>query len=305
MSMPHVLLRPVLCMLLLVASGTAMAQRAEFVDTPFGKVPKECHLQHPKGTTLSLIPNGLRATHSDGTVKDYASSTKCLEFAKTLKSRRRSATASLPSGSSPIVDGWFNYASWLAPATIGKFTATYTLPAPPANPGKQTVFYYIGLEDLQASSPTILQPVMTYYENAWSLVAWNCCPSGVANQSTPIFNMQTGDTISAEILMSQASPVTYTVSGNWMGNVTSLSDQTGSPSYNWPNVTLEIQNLNTCDQFMTGPFTFSQLVVSDTNMIPLTPQWGLYPSSGATTCNGNLVVNTGSSTITIQENISQ
>lgn len=278
----------------LVPGGPAMAQREAFVDTPFGKVPKECHLQHPAGTTLKIIENGVRATHTDGTVKDYISSAKCLEFAKTYKSRRA------PSSSPPISNGWFNYAGWLAPANIGNFSATYTLPQPPANPGSQTIYYYIGLQDIDSASPTILQPVASYFRSAWSLTSWNCCPSGTANQGNVVTGMQSGDTVTAAIYQISTSPTTYAIQGIWSGNVTSLNAEAGTANYNWPNVTLEIDNLDTCDQFMTGPFTFGQLSMNDIKGNSLTPSWGVTPSGG-TACNGKLTVN--GTTITIQQNI--
>lgn len=279
-------------------AGPSSAQDEE-VDTPFGKVPRECYHQHPAGTTLSRIPNGVHAVHVDGTTKDYISSEKCLAFGRSFKGRRAAA-----SGSSPISNGWFNYAGWVAPQTVGQFTATYTLPNVPANPGSQTLYYYIGIEDLDSSPLVILQPVIAYSQGAsggWSLTSWNCCASGQVNSGNTVTGMAAGDTIQASIMQISQSPSTYAIDGTWNGSTASLNVVVGAEAFNWPNVTLEIKNVTTCDQFATGPFTFSQLYLASSTYMTLQPNWGVEPSGGTTACNGQLTQN--GPTITIQQNL--
>jgi hypothetical protein len=129
-------LRIASCLFLCLTAALAIAVPAmaqdEYVDTPFGMVPRECYRQHPAGTTLSGIPNGVRSRHADGTIRDYVSSERCLAFGRSFKPSRPK-TAAAPS----IPSGWFNYASWQAPQQVGQFTATYTLPGLPASQGAQ------------------------------------------------------------------------------------------------------------------------------------------------------------------------
>lgn len=287
----------VLCLLAGVAPAAPSMAQEQLVDTPFGKVPRECHLTHPSGTTLSKIPGGVRALHPDGTTKDHVSPAKCRTFDRHLKERRAKA------GSPPIANGWFNYAGWLAPQSIGQFTASYTLPQLPADPGPQVIYYYIGVEDLAASE--ILQPVLSYAQGAsggYSLFAVSCCVEGLSNQSLPVTGMGPGDTVTVSILQSNPSPATYSISGSWQGQGTAVNVVVGSGTYNWPDVALEVYNISQCSQFLTGPFTFSQLYLADVNHNTLTPNWGVTPSGGATACNGMLTVD--GQTITIQQNLS-
>ena len=69
----------------------------------------------------------------------------------------------------------------------------------------------------------------------------------------------------------------------------------------WPNVTLEAYNVLACNQFMVGPFTFSQLAMTGVDGQRMTPRWAISPPSNPAPCNTKLLVN--GSTITIQENI--
>jgi hypothetical protein len=273
----------------------AMAQDA-YVDTPFGKVPKECYWQHPSGTTLSRIANGVRARHADGTTRDYVSSERCLAFGRSFKPRQpdTAVPAAYPN------NHWFNFAAWLSPQNVGRFTATYSLPGFPASPGPQILFYFIGLEDIDSVPVAILQPVLRYADGAYSLSSWNCCPSGQSHQGNIVTGMKPGDMISTSITRISQSPSIYSINGVWAGKTADLTVQVDdSEAFIWPNVTLEIFHMTTCSQFPTGPFVFGQLYLADVNDQPLTPTWRLEPSGGTTPC-GRLGVN--GPTITIEQN---
>lgn len=270
--------------------------RDALVETPFGKVPRECYAQCPSGTVLSAIAGGLRARRPDGTTTDLLGSARCSAVAQRLKARRARPAVAAP----PIYNGWFNYAAWLALQGIGQFYATYTLPQLPAQPGSQELYYYIGLEDGQDPESPILQPVVGYNQGdsgGYFLAAYVVSPSGVLCQSTPVTGMGPGDTVSVSIEQSSTSPSTYLVYGAWQGQSTQLSWVTGSDVQNSPYVTFENYGVTSCSQFLTGPFTFSGLYLADLNNNMLTPQWQVTP---APSCNGQLTWS--GDVITIEQN---
>jgi hypothetical protein len=274
--------------------------RDDYVDTPFGRVPRECYRQHPAGTTLRQIANGVQALHADGTTRDYVSTERCIALGKTL-GRRQEAV-----GTFPVANGWFNYASWTSPQNVGTFTATYQLPNLPKIAAAQHVYYFIGVQSFQtATGPeTILQPVIGYNQiggKGWTLSSWNCCPSGQVHQGNVVTGMGPQDIITASVAQTIQSPPTYAISGVWGGQTASLNVVTNGEVLTWPNVTLEAYNVLACNQFMVGPFTFSQLAMTGVNGQRMTPRWAISPPSNPAPCNTKLLVN--GSTITIQENI--
>lgn len=286
--------------LVLALPGPARAAD-DLVRTPFGLVHKDCLVQHSAGTTLKTIENGVRATAADGTVVDHITSDKCRQFMKSFVPRHPGDF----SQSNPISNGWFNYTGWYPPRPIGEFTGTYTMPGLPSSPGYQNVYYFIGTQDNASTPLTILQPVIGYNQiggSGWTLSSWNCCPSGQVHQGNVVSGMGPGDTISGSIKQISSSPSTYKIVGTWNGQDADLSVEVGQEVFNWADVTLEAYNVYDCDQFMNGPFVFSDLVVKDTSGNVMAPDWTLYPSpDGTTACNGKIAVS--GSTVSIQENI--
>jgi hypothetical protein len=267
----------------------------DFVNTPFGKVPRECFSQHPRGTTASAIPNGVRIRLADGTTKDYVSSERCVSFVRSLRSRKAK-----PGMTPTIPSGWFNYAAWYAPQGIGTFAATYTLPQLPAQAGNQDLYYYIGLENGADPNSPILQPVLGYDQSAsggYTLTSFVVGPSGPVMQGPVVTGMGPDATVNVSIVQTAAS--TYSVNASWQGQKSDIS--WNGEVLNSPYVTLEIDYVNACNQFLTGAFAFGNLSLTDLNGNSLTPSWAVEPSGG-TVCNGNLAVN--GSTITIQQNLS-
>ncbi|MBY0320220.1 MAG: hypothetical protein K2X72_15965 [Reyranella sp.] len=291
------------CLFLCLSAALAIAVPAmaqdEYVDTPFGKVPKECYRQHPAGTTLSQITNGVRARHADGTTRDYVSSEKCLAFGRTFKPNRlKSAMAP------PVSEHWFDLAGWQAPQQVGQFTATYTLPGLPASQGAQKLDYYIGLQDTDSLPAAILQPVLEYLNGVYSLSSWNCCPSGQVNQGNIVTGMQPGDTISASIMQTQQSPPTYAINGVWKGQTADLTVDVGSENFVLTFVGLETYYVAACDQFLIGQFVFSPLYMANVNNQELIPTWGVNPANG-TSCNNQVTVNGPGITIELNGSSSQ
>ena len=271
-------------------TGQDVSTTGQDVPTPFGVVPQACVHQHPQGTQLENTEDGVKATHPDSTTTDHPAQPEC-EAQDSIN----------------ISQEWFNYAGWVPPQLVAKFTGTYVVPETPTNTSNQTLFYFIGIEDRSQSSPlTILQPVLAYNyprHPGWSLSSWNCCPHGQRHQSHFLTGIQPGDTIVATIekLSGTSDTTPYTITGEWKGQQTSLTVDTGAEAFNWADVTLEVIKIDACDEFAVGPMTFSNLTIVGMDGSIMTPHWELSPGGGATRCNGQLTVD--GSTITIQENI--
>ena len=107
--------------------------------------------------------------------------------------------------------------------------------------------------------------------------------------------MQPGDEITTSMTKSGN---TWTVTGSWNGQETTLSVNTGTEFFNWPNATLEVYNIDNCNQFAAGPMTISAMEMLDTNGGPIDMTWQV--SGNGVACNTTLNVE-NPQTITIQE----
>ena len=250
----------------------------KIVNTPFGKFPAEHVHEHPTGSTVhhDETQEIVRVTLPDGSTKHYEPNPDFIP----------------PEPQPPITinDGWFNYTGWYPPQNVGKFTATYIVPNTPTNIGNQILYYFIGVQDNSSSPLTILQPVLAFqgWATGWNLASWNCCPQGQVHHTNFITGLQPGDTVTASI--EKTGPQEYTIDGTWQGQTASLRINTGAELFNWADVTLEVYNISSCDQFAVGPMKFLDLSLTGVDGTPLVPSWTLYPSGGATSCDGGLTI---------------
>ena len=295
--MKNILISTSLAAGLLAFSTASFAE--EMVRTPFGEFPKECVHEHPHGTTIEEVKEGLKATHTDGTVKIIPHNPKCDSFHKNMKKQNAAINrAELNSNITPISWEWFNYTSWTAPDTMTNYTATYTVPDTPTNVKNQTLFYFIGIQDNTSPTVSIIQPVLGFENQQWNISSWNCCLAGQVHFSPFIYGMNSGDTISG--IINATSSSTYSIQTIWNSQPTTLNTTVGSAPFTWANATLEVYSINTCDEFSSGPMVFSNIQMSDANGT-LSPNWTLNPAGGTTECSGQLTVNGNS--IIVQQNI--
>jgi len=193
------------------------------------------------------------------------------------------------------LDGWLDYVGDYPSGTVTGFTSTYTVPPNPQDDGSQVLFYFIGTQNNDDSSISILQPVLTWGNgiNGWSFASWNCCPAGQQQESNPIQGFSAGQTVSGSIV---ASGTNWVITSTANGKSTVLTVADASRTFDWVDVTLETYTVSNCQQFPNGPMTFSNMQLTTTNG-GQTPDWT--PYTGATECGGVLnVINPQTITIT-------
>jgi uncharacterized repeat protein (TIGR03803 family) len=166
-------------------------------------------------------------------------------------------------------------------------------PAPASNDG-QTVFFFPGLEDID-DVVSILQPVLAWnkdFSEAWSIASWNCCPNGIAVESSPV-SVNPGDQIQGNIRstcsVGTLSCPTWnvTTSDVLMDTSTELSNTpSGGQTFNWAFAgVLEVYNLVQCSDYPSnGSVTFSNVDLYDYNFDQIfNPDWSMiYVASGLT-----------------------
>ena len=237
------------------ASDSTQSTQSETEVTPFGRFLSHLVHSHPAGSVVKKNDDGTgTVTYPDGTVKQIAASD--------TTSVKRPSAAGLP-----IKHSWINFASfYTSPRTleVASFKGNMVVPENPKNTEGQILYYFTGIQDNDSEPVTILQPVLGFNGNGghkgWSLASWNCCVSSQPQKSNVITGIQPGDTIYTEISVSvKDGKSIYTVEGTWKDQVASLSFDSGDEVFNWPNVTLEVYDIDECSQFATGPMTFFDL----------------------------------------------
>jgi len=261
---------------------------AEEVLTPFGYRPAECVKTVPHDATIRETETGVEVTHVDGTVEIHVPSDSC--HADNINGRT-AARRQLSSGF-PVINGWLDYAGWYPPSgenNLQRFTANYTVPGNPPTTGQQVLFYFIGMQNNDdPNAVNILQPVLTWGNQGltgWNAASWACCPKNITFQSPTITGFKAGSEVGGIIERMSADTWKITFS---FGDMTSiLNAQVGDYQYNWADVTQEVYNVEKCDQFATGPITFSNLELWDNQMKQIVPSW---TKTGGTVCKGSTTV---------------
>jgi len=266
------------------------------VLTPQGYRPAECVLTVPSGSTFRETDTGVEITHVDGSIEHHVPAQACHEddiLTKYAKSRSAVSPADkVDADPFPEINGWLDYAGWYPPYTSGesnlqRFISNYTVPGNPPLDSDQVLFYFIGMQDNDASAVNIIQPVLTWGNgmDGWNAASWACCPKNITVQSTTMVGFQAGDVLGA--MIDRVSPSTWRITTSWKGQETTLMAQVGDYQYNWADITLEVYTVQTCNEFATGPATFTNLAMWDKDGMLLTPDWTL---TGSTQCQGSITL---------------
>jgi len=257
--------------------------------TPYGLRPKSCVLEVGSGSRVEEIPEGLKVTTEiDGHIveKIITPPQECHEdnIIERYNAMRRGEKVEGPGA----YNGWLDNAGWYPPAgenNLDSFVSTYTIPGnPPTNNG-QVLFYFIGMQDNAYSAVNIIQPVLTWGNGSpgWNAASWCCCPKNITVESKTIPGLQAGQHLVGTIARQNADTWMIDTKVVETGQNTTLFAAVGDYLYDWADVTLEVYNIVTCDQFATGPMTFSGLTLKDVQQQVLAPTWQI---TGSTLCNG-------------------
>jgi len=288
--------------LLFVASAFEIPEG--HVVTPYGVRPKGCVIELESGEIYQEVPEGVKiSTKVDGVVLEriVVPPPECHQdnIVERLKTRHQQKNQI---GAFPI-NGWLDNAGWYPPATendLFQFTSTYTIPGNPAMNSNQVLFFFIGMQDNDATAVNIIQPVLTWGNglSGWNAASWACCPKNITVQSKSIPNLSAGQHLAGTLQRQSASTWMIDTRIVETGQNTTLYAQVGDYNYNWADVTQEVYNVDSCQEFATGPITFASLTITDSAKNVITPSWSI---TGTTDCNGH-EVETTATTMTIQHN---
>jgi len=285
-------------------------QDEAYVLTPYGYRLKQCVMEVPSGsfvgpdpTTGKLRVESPSLDASSPSVKLLDVPVECSDDIANIYSRmvldRRMSPKKAFDGTNPFpINGWLDYVGWYPPSgenRLEEFTSTYTIPNDPATHTPQTLFYFIGMQDNDDPSLlNIIQPVLTWGNGnpSWYVQSWACCPSNITVSSPALTGLKQGEKMNG--LIKRASASTWTIDSEWAGKHTTLHAQVGDMNYNWADVTLEVYNVNNCNQFARGVFTAATLALYD-NKARISPSWSF---TAPTACNGH--IEGSASTITIR-----
>ena len=257
-----------------------------YVITPFGYFHPSCVRQLTEGETL--LADGI-IQHADGTLEnvlacDYPRYTASGEIVTT--------------GEPPTINGWIESANTTTTTSYGALTATWIVPPAPTSNHGQTLYFFPGLEDID-DVVSIIQPVLGWnadFGGAWSIASWNCCPSGITVESSPV-RVNPGHEIRGTI-RDACSAGTLSCS-KWevtsedvsTGHSTTLSNTPSEgQTFNWAfGGVLEAYNVVQCSDYPSnGSLTFSDIALYDYNFDRISnpgwsqPSWssGLTPQCG-------------------------
>jgi len=270
--------------------------QAKLVPTPYGLRPEQCVTRGvPSGSFIEEVDEGVLIHHPTGEKHLVPKDQECIDYQNKFMETRKNRTFSLSEKGE--VNGWLDYTGWYPPTNdeVVSFTGDYIVPGDPASNSGQVLFYFIGTQNNQGSTVTILQPVLTWGNglNGWSFASWNCCPSGQQQESNPIQGFGAGDTLQGAI---QASGGNWVITSTANGQSTQLNVADADRDFDWVDVTLEVYSVNTCDQFASGPMTFENMVITVANAGQVSADWAV---TNPNTCNGVLdVVSPSDITIT-------
>ena len=284
--------------------------QATFVATPFGLRHKDCILEVPNGATVDQDDVGVRITDVNGVTTSHPPCTN--PTPPTIENSvrtRRAVHHTDPSCNEPPCtcttlpcNNWIDNAGSMDVATpIGGMSATYLTPSTPMNGTKQqTLFFFIGAENTDGiprhgqpppSGRAILQPVLTYDPSGWCVnsttgwcfSSWNCCPKNVTTHSPYITDVKPGDLFFGSFNLSEDGTTYETVGRNVAtGEETKLKSTRGERDFNWADITQEVYNIKTCNDF-SPRMEFRDVKLWDTKGNMMVPKWLL---TGSKPCNG-------------------
>jgi hypothetical protein len=254
-----------------------------YVITPFGYFHPSCVLQLTEGETL--LEDGLVIQHADGTIENVSA----CNYPHYTASGQIVTT-----GEPPTINGWVESANTTTTTSYGGLTATWTVPPGPTSNNGQTLYFFPGMEDID-HVVSIIQPVLGWnadFAGAWSIASWNCCPSGITVESTPV-SVSTGHEIKGTIREAcsagtlSCSKWEVTSEDASTGNSTKLSNTPSEgQTFNWAfGGVLEAYGVVQCSDYPSSDsLTFSNIALYDYNFDRVSnPGWSKPSASSGLT----------------------
>jgi len=267
------------------------------IQTPFGLRPDICHHKVENKAMIKVLDNEIQVHNVNGTFYSLPILQECVEFTKhyqrthfkpKIQQNLKRNTIKTQYNQNAIQNGWIDSASYLINnkgQNITGFNGTYTVPNNPPEISEQSLFYYVGIENVDSVYPTILQPVLGWVEEQqeWCISSWNCCPGGQTHQSSVLTGMKPSDQVFGFI---KSSGENFIVGSRWNNKQVELAVESDGYQFVFAVVVLEAYYVASCNEFPEGPVLFSNLTlqVNDQTIIP---SWLPSPTSE---CNGTVIV---------------
>ncbi|MGD0212117.1 MAG: choice-of-anchor D domain-containing protein [Terriglobales bacterium] len=268
----------------------------DYVVTPFGFFHPSCVLRLAQGETL--LAGGRVLQHADGAVEDIPAC-KYPHYAASGAITAAGATKT----ESPTINGWVESSSVVTNSTsYGEIIATWTVPPAPTSKGNEVVYFFPGLEDSN-DVVSIIQPVLGWNMDdtgtPWTIASWNCCPSGITVESTPV-NVNAGDTIVGTTVSTcgagnESCPTwNITTADVTTGGSTTLGNTPSEgQTFNWAfGGVLEAYNISQCSDYPPNASqTFYDIALYDYNFVLIpNPDWSItyWAQGGSPQCNYNV-----------------
>lgn len=248
----------------------------DYVITPFGYFHPSCVIHLAKGD--ALMEGGRVIRKADGTtltpVCNYPHYT-----ARGEKIAAGAATVQPPT----IGHSWIVSESATTSTSYGEILADWYVPSDPLSNDGQILYFFPGFEDAN-DVVSILQPVLGWnadFSNAWGIASWNCCISGIADESSPA-RVNTGDIIAGTVkstcgdgTLSCPSWNVTTEDGN-TGATSTLSDTPNdNQTFNWAfGAVLEVYNVAQCSDYPPNEYSTFYPTLYDNNFnVIADPAW--------------------------------
>jgi hypothetical protein len=268
---------------------------ADYVITPFGYFHPSCVLRLAQGQTL--LANGRVLQHADGTLEDIPA----CEYPHYAASGAITA-AGATKLESPTINGWVESASVTTSTAYGEIVATWTVPPAPTSRNGEVVYFFPGLEDIN-DVVSIIQPVLGWNmddtNTPWTIASWNCCPSGITVESTPV-NVNPGDTIVGTTVSTcgagnESCPTwNITTADVTTGGSTTLGNTPSEgQTFNWAfGGVLEAYNITQCSDYPpNAALTYTDIALYDYNFNLISnPAWSAtyWAQNETPQCNYNV-----------------
>jgi hypothetical protein len=258
-----------------------------YVITPFGYFHPSCVLRLAEGETL--LPDGRVLQHANGILTNIPAC-KYSHYAASGEI----VAAGAAKVESPTINGWVESASVTTSTSYGEIVATWIVPpAPTTTSDGQVVYFFPGMEDSN-DVVSIIQPVLGWNmddtHTPWTIASWNCCPSGITVESSPV-TVNPGDAIQGTVRSTcsagteSCSTWNITTEDVTSGKSTTLSDTPSEgQTFNWAfGGVLEAYDIAACSDYPpNAALTFSNVALYDYNFDLISnPDWSItYWASG-------------------------
>lgn len=174
--------------------------------------------------------------------------------------------------------------------SFGKIEAQYTVPAAPAIPCNQAIYYFVGFQDkTDTTSHSVVQPVLGWWkeQGGWFIQSEDCCQ--LANVNSRRIKVKPGDTIEASVVYNDNGTVTIKTSSG--GQTTTLNAKADPRTLNQAVATLEVYNLDECgEEPVVDDFVFTVTKLEDSQGNAVNTPWTQAPH--ADECNAKISVTT-------------